>query len=134
MDAEFSARYLDYQSLCPVKIRESDLIRIDPLRSIRGQESQELWLLYFGCSNGNFLAHLCRLVPGMELFGIDSGASAIEQCSASPELVSVRCRFRLQRGVTPFFRSKSDESRLVASLGWQEEYEHHDKKEKTAFA
>ena len=36
--------------------------------------------------------------------------------------------------VTPFFRSISYESRLAASLGWQEDYEHHDKTKTTAFA
>ena len=36
--------------------------------------------------------------------------------------------------VTPFFRSESYESRLAASVSWQEDCEHHDEKEETAFA
>mgnify|MGYP006924387747 CR=1 FL=1 len=36
--------------------------------------------------------------------------------------------------VTPFIRSESYGSRLAASLGWQEDYEHHDKTKTTAFA
>ena len=36
--------------------------------------------------------------------------------------------------VTPFFSSESYESCLAASVSWQEDCEHHDEKEKTAFA
>ena len=36
--------------------------------------------------------------------------------------------------VTPFFRSESYESRLAASVSWQEDCEHHDEKEEKAFA
>ncbi len=36
--------------------------------------------------------------------------------------------------VTPFFRSESYESRLAASVSWEEDCEHHDEKEETAFA
>lgn len=89
-DSEFSARYLEYQSRYALKIRESDLILIDRIRSIRDQETRDLRLLDVGCSNGNFLAHLSRLVPGMELFGVDISTSAIDQCSASPELAGVQ--------------------------------------------
>ena len=37
-------------------------------------------------------------------------------------------------GMTPFFRPKSYESRLAASVSWQEDYEHHDETKTTAFA
>ena len=37
-------------------------------------------------------------------------------------------------GVTPFFRSQSYVSRLAASLGYHQNYEHHDKTKTTAFA
>ena len=36
--------------------------------------------------------------------------------------------------VTPFFRSESYESRLAASVSWQEDCEHHDEEEEKAFA
>ena len=36
--------------------------------------------------------------------------------------------------VTPFFRSGSYESRLAASVSWQEDCEHHDEEEEKAFA
>ncbi len=38
------------------------------------------------------------------------------------------------RDVTPFFRSESYESRLAASVSWQEDCEYHDEKEEAAFA
>ncbi len=36
--------------------------------------------------------------------------------------------------VTPFFGSESYESRLAASVSWQEDCKHHDEKEEGAFA
>jgi len=38
------------------------------------------------------------------------------------------------RDVTPFFRSESYESRLAASVSWQEDCEHHDQEKETALA
>jgi len=47
---------------------------------------------------------------------------------------SDRCRVWFGCGMTPFFRPKSYESRLAASVSWQEDYEHHDETKTTAFA
>jgi len=35
-------------------------------------------------------------------------------------------------GMTPFFRSINYESRLAASIGWQEDYNYDEQKKKTA--
>jgi hypothetical protein len=38
----------------------------------------------------------------------------------------------LNSGMTPFFRSINYESRLAASIGWQEDYNYDEQKKKTA--
>lgn len=96
-DSAFSSNYLDYQKNYSSKIRESDGVLINLIREIRRSSKRNLRLLDVGCSSGNFLAHLARLVPGIDMVGIDISPSAIDWCSARPELTEAK--FAVQDGL-----------------------------------
>jgi len=83
------SHYLDYQTRYSTTIRESDRILIDKVREIRGLADRDLRVLDVGCSTGNLLVHLKRLVPGLTLFGLDISRSAIDRCRGVPELTDV---------------------------------------------
>ncbi len=47
-------------------------------------------VLDIGCSSGNFLRHLNRLVPGLELVGADLTPAVLDQCRADPEIEGIK--------------------------------------------
>jgi SAM-dependent methyltransferase len=80
-----------YQKRYRDSIRESDKVLIELIRSVIGGRSASL--LDVGCSTGNLLRHVKRLLPGLRLTGGDLSKSAIEQCRADPELSGVTFDF-----------------------------------------
>ncbi|MCX7157458.1 MAG: class I SAM-dependent methyltransferase [Rhodocyclales bacterium] len=88
----FLDEYNAYQAKYAKQIRESDkvliglvsdiLVKVDP-----GQGKMRL--LDVGCSTGNLLLHLKRLVPQLELTGGDLADSSLDECRANPELQGV---------------------------------------------
>lgn len=88
-DAGHMQWYSGYQSKYATTIRESDKILIDLIRRVtadavgRGQQPR---LLDIGCSTGNLLLHLKRLVPGLRLAGGDLASGIIAGCRANPAL------------------------------------------------
>jgi SAM-dependent methyltransferase len=81
------ARYDIYQERYRDSIRESDKVLVELIRSVVDGRSASL--LDIGCSTGNLLRHIKRLLPRLRLTGGDLSKSAIEQCRADPELSGV---------------------------------------------
>ena len=72
-DGAMLARYDDYQQRYRDSIRESDKVLIDLIREAAAGRPARL--LDIGCSTGNLLRHIRRLVPGLDLHGGDLAAS-----------------------------------------------------------
>lgn len=91
-DAEHMKEYSDYQKRYATQIRESDRLLIERVREIvRTQfEGKTASLLDIGCSTGNLLLHLKRLLPNLELAGGDMAEGVIEECRQNPELEGIR--------------------------------------------
>jgi len=90
-DVAFLDEYNAYQKKYAETIRESDRVIIEIVREIvagRGTASP-LKLLDIGCSTGNLLLHLNRLVAGLELHGGDLAQSSLESCRANSALSSM---------------------------------------------
>lgn len=77
-------KYNAYQSKYQDEPRESDKVLIGLVQeeSARGATS----LLDIGCSTGNLLRHLRRLLPQLRLVGGDLSGPAIEKCRVDPKL------------------------------------------------
>ena len=91
-DSAFLDNYNAYQAKYEKTIRESDKFLIQLIREIkktRSQPDQPLKLLDIGCSTGNLLLHIHRLLPNIHLTGGDLAASSIEICRNNPELDGV---------------------------------------------
>jgi len=80
--------YRRHQSQYAEKMRESDRVLIDHIASRLGGSAGQS-LVDVGCSQGNLLAHCKRLLPGLQLHGIDLAASILEQNRANPDLAGV---------------------------------------------
>lgn len=87
-DREFIDDYSAYQRRYAEQIRESDKTLIEIIRTLAA-DRPGLSLLDVGCSTGNLLRHVKRLVPGLELTGGDLTAQILEQCRADPELAAI---------------------------------------------
>lgn len=81
------ARYAAYQERYRTTVRESDRVLLDLVAAStpRGDER----LLDIGCSTGNFLRHLARLHPGLELVGADLAPDVLETNRLDPELTGI---------------------------------------------
>jgi SAM-dependent methyltransferase len=79
--------YDSYQDRYRDKIRESDKVLVELVRAAAGGKAARL--LDIGCSTGNLLRHLKRLVPGLQMTGSDLSGSAIAKCKADPELAGI---------------------------------------------
>jgi SAM-dependent methyltransferase len=88
-DEKFLAQYNAYQTKYAKQMRESDKVLIGLIRDVvekRGNIGRPLRLLDVGCSTGNLLLHLKRLIPSLSLAGGDLAESSLEECRANPEL------------------------------------------------
>jgi len=90
-DKAFLEQYNAYQAKYAQQIRESDKIIIELVRKITDRNDSEgpIRLLDIGCSTGNLLLHLKRLLPGLALTGGDLAESSLDVCRANPELKGV---------------------------------------------
>lgn len=87
-DRKFIEDYSAYQRRYAEQIRESDKALIEIVRELAAAKPS-LRLLDVGCSTGNLLRHLKRLVPGLELTGGDLTVEVLEQCRADPDLAGI---------------------------------------------
>lgn len=95
-DEKFLAEYNDYQGKYANQMRESDKILVGLIRDIVEKHSnirRPLRLLDVGCSTGNLLLHLKRLIPSLSLTGGDLAESSLAQCRSNPELSGVEFKF-----------------------------------------
>jgi len=91
-DEAFLRDYNAYQAKYAQQIRESDKILIGLVRDILQQRTSAkgpLRLLDIGCSTGNLLLHLKRLLPALDLTGGDLAESSLAECRVNPELAGV---------------------------------------------
>jgi SAM-dependent methyltransferase len=94
-DEAFLRDYNAYQAKYAQQIRESDKVLIGLVRDIaerRDSAGGPLRLLDIGCSTGNLLLHLKRLIPGLALTGGDLAESSLAACRANPELSGIDFR------------------------------------------
>lgn len=73
-DAQFLTIYNAYQSHFAKKISQRDKATIEIVRSLNPKS-----VLDVGCSTGNLLLHMSRLLPGVALSGCDLAESSLEQ-------------------------------------------------------
>jgi len=95
VDKEFLDDYNTYQGKYAEQIRESDRIVIEMVRALAKERTAKggpLRLLDIGCSTGNLLLHLKRLVPGIALTGGDLAESSLAECRANPQLAGIEFR------------------------------------------
>ena len=91
-DKKFLAEYNSYQNRYKQDIRESDKVVISLVRDLiskRGNTDQRLTLLDVGCSTGNLLLHLKKMLPDLTYMGTDLAESSLEECRANPDLSGV---------------------------------------------
>lgn len=84
--------YLEHQKRYATQVRESDRVIIDIVRDIveEGPRGSAPSPLDAGCSTGNLLRHLRRLVPALALHGGDAYPLIIEQERTDPDLPEPR--------------------------------------------
>lgn len=91
-DEEFLCNYNAYQAKYAKQMRESDKVLLGLVREILARRSPAAGrprLLDIGCSTGNLLLHLRRLLPEVDLTGGDLAESSLAECRANPELRGV---------------------------------------------
>jgi len=89
-DEKFLEQYNAYQTRHAVDIRESDKVIISMVRQLVEQaKGRRLKVLDIGCSTGNLLMHLKRLVPEADYRGGDLARSSLEACKANPNLQGI---------------------------------------------
>jgi SAM-dependent methyltransferase len=80
-------QYEAYQQRYRDSIRESDKILVELIRG--ATQGRPASLLDIGCSTGNLLRHVRRLLPELRLTGADLSQSAVEKCRADPGLADI---------------------------------------------
>ncbi len=91
-DKGFLKEYNDYQARYASSMRESDKVLIGIVRKLKEEldaPGKTVSLVDHGCSTGNLLLHLKRLVPGLALSGGDLAASSLDICKKNPELSGI---------------------------------------------
>jgi SAM-dependent methyltransferase len=89
-DEKFLAEYNEYQKRYAGRIRESDKVIIAIVRDLLAQApGKHLRVLDIGCSTGNLLMHLKRMVPDASYVGGDLARSSLEDCRRNPELSGI---------------------------------------------
>lgn len=94
-DKAFLDEYNAYQAKYAQQIRESDRVLIGKVRALAEQSATSgsaLRLLDVGCSTGNLLLHIRRLLPGVLLTGGDLAESSLAACRANLALEGVTFR------------------------------------------
>ncbi len=91
-DVAFLDEYNAYQKKYSETIRESDRVIVEIVHEIVTRRNAEspTKLLDIGCSTGNLLLHLNRLVSGLQLYGGDLATSSLESCRANDALSDIR--------------------------------------------
>jgi SAM-dependent methyltransferase len=92
IDEQFLRDYNAYQAKYAKQMRESDKVLVGLIREHlgkRGDGAAQPRLLDIGCSTGNLLLHLKRLIPDVALEGGDLAESSLAECRANPELSGV---------------------------------------------
>jgi SAM-dependent methyltransferase len=91
-DPDWARTYSAYQKKYEVNPRESDRksarLVLAALRDM-AELDRPPRILDIGCSTGNFLRHLRRLVPHAEFVGGDLMAPIVEECRNNPELAGI---------------------------------------------
>jgi len=87
----FLDRYNEYQTKYTAQVRESDKLTIGLVREAvnRRNTSRPARVLDIGCSTGNFLLHLRRAMPDLELVGGELADSSLEICRRNPDLAGI---------------------------------------------
>ncbi len=90
-DEKFLSDYNDYQARYAEQMRESDKVLIELLRKHIGDKKYDNApeLLDIGCSTGNLLLHLKRMLPGVNMTGGDLALSSIEEARQNPALEGI---------------------------------------------
>lgn len=94
-DERFLRDYNAYQTKYAQQMRESDKVLIDLVAQAAARHDRSkgpLRLLDIGCSTGNLLLHLRRLLPDLALTGGDLAESSLAECRANPALAGVDFR------------------------------------------
>ena len=83
--------YLEYQQRYATNMRESDKALLGLIREAAGgyPPGKKPSLLDIGCSNGNFLGHLKRELPGLDYHGGDLFPEIVEHNRANPNLAGI---------------------------------------------
>jgi SAM-dependent methyltransferase len=84
--------YSAYQQRYATQVRESDKVLIGLVGDLKRQHyaDRPAALLDVGCSTGNLLLHLKRLVPGLNLCGGDLATDVLANCRTNPQLAGIR--------------------------------------------
>jgi SAM-dependent methyltransferase len=91
-DESFLRDYNAYQAKYAKQMRESDKVLVGIIRDVlksRDESASRAKLLDIGCSTGNLLLHLKRLLPDVELVGGDLAESSLAECRANAELKGI---------------------------------------------
>lgn len=87
IDEIFLRAYNEYQARYAEQIRESDKVIIGMVKEIvENAPERRLSILDIGCSTGNLLLHLKRIVPEADYVGGDLAESSLEVCRKNPGL------------------------------------------------
>jgi len=92
VDKAFLDEYNAYQAKYAGQMRESDKVLVGLVREIAEKHDPSrgrMRLLDVGCSTGNLLLHLKRLLPQLALTGGDLAESSLELCRRNRELEGV---------------------------------------------
>ena len=92
-DQAFLDEYNAYQAKYAKQIRESDKTLISLVKDFVAGYNKNLSSVSFldiGCSTGNLLMHLKRMIPGLDLTGADLAESSLAECRANPNLEGIR--------------------------------------------
>lgn len=88
-DETFLERYNAYQQRYATQIRESDKVMAALVGEAIAAAGRRLKVLDIGCSTGNLLLHLRRLVPEADYLGGDLAESSLQECRRNPALEGV---------------------------------------------
>lgn len=89
-DEKFLNEYNAYQTRYAQNIRESDKVIISMVRGLVEQANgRRLKVLDIGCSTGNLLMHLNRLMHDVDYVGGDLAKSSLDACRKNPELAGI---------------------------------------------
>lgn len=89
-DEQFLKAYNAYQARYATNMRESDKVIVSMVRSlVEKAGDRRLRVLDIGCSTGNLLLHLKRMVPEADYIGGDLAQSSLERCRANSDLADI---------------------------------------------